>query len=96
MGLFRGAVFHHGGVPGKQPISVNGAFPLLDGPFSNLNGPVTLSALMGRFPSRRRSGEQPIKKRGIKGFLISRGNRQRGNRPQEVLSLDGPIRASGG
>ena len=38
MGLFRGAVFHHRGLR-KQPISVNGAFPLLNGPFADLNGP---------------------------------------------------------
>ena len=39
MGLFRGAVFHHGGVPEKKSISLNGAFLLLNGPFSDLNGP---------------------------------------------------------
>ena len=39
VGLLRGAVFHHGGVPEKLPISVTGAFPLLNGLFSNLNGP---------------------------------------------------------
>ena len=33
-GPFRGAVFHHGGVPETPPISVNGAFALLNGPFS--------------------------------------------------------------
>ena len=46
MGLFRGAVFHHG-VPENSPLT-----------------------LMGRFPSRKSSGRQPIKKRGIKRFLI--------------------------
>ena len=39
MGLFRAADFHYGGVPRKVPISVDGAFPLLNGPFSDLNGP---------------------------------------------------------
>ena len=38
MGLFRGAVFHHGGVP-ENCLSVNGAFPLLNGAFSLVNGP---------------------------------------------------------
>ena len=39
MGLFRGAVFDHGWGARKLPISVNGAFPLLNGPFSDLNEP---------------------------------------------------------
>ena len=49
MGLFRGAVFRHGGGALKQPIKqatenadqhhgLNGPFPLLNGPFSDLNG----------------------------------------------------------
>ena len=48
MGLFRGAVFRHGGDARKQPIKptemptsamgFNGPFPLLNGPFSTLNG----------------------------------------------------------
>ena len=38
MGLFRAAVVHHGRVL-EQPISLNGAFPLLDRLFSDLNGP---------------------------------------------------------
>ena len=49
MGLFRGAVFHHGGGDRKQPIKqptensdqhhgLNGPFPLVNGPFSDLNG----------------------------------------------------------
>ena len=56
MGLFRGAVFHHGGVPGNCPISTTGVFALLNGPFSDL-------------PSRKPPGKQPIKKRVIKRFL---------------------------
>ena len=39
MGLFRGAVFQHGPVPKKQSINLNGPFPLLNGLFSDLNGP---------------------------------------------------------
>ena len=38
MGVFRGAVFHHGGVPENSPLAL-GAFPVLNGPFSDLNGP---------------------------------------------------------
>ena len=49
MGLFRGAVFHHGGGALKQPINeptetptstlaLTGRFPLVNGPFSDLNG----------------------------------------------------------
>ena len=48
MGLFRGAVFRHGGPARKQPIKqptemptsthgLNGPFPLVNGPFSDLN-----------------------------------------------------------
>ena len=40
MGLFRGAVFRHGGVPEHSPSTlINGPFFLLNGPFSDLNGP---------------------------------------------------------
>ena len=40
MGLFRGAVFHHGGQPESNPLGVlNGAFPALNGLFADLNGP---------------------------------------------------------
>ena len=49
MGLFRGAVFRHGGGARKQPIkqptemptstmALMGRSPLLNGPFSDLNG----------------------------------------------------------
>ena len=41
MGLFRGAVFQHGGVPENSPLALMGRFPSLMGRF-----PI----LMGRFP----------------------------------------------
>ena len=41
MGLFRGAVFHHGGVPENCPLALMGRFPSLMGRFLTL---------MGRFP----------------------------------------------
>ena len=41
MGLFRGAVFHHGGVPENSPLVLMGRFPTLMGRFLTL---------MGRFP----------------------------------------------
>ena len=41
MGLFRGAVFHHGGVPENSPVTLMGRFPSLMGRFP---------AFMGRFP----------------------------------------------
>ena len=41
MGLFRGAVFDHGGVPKNSPLALMGHFACLMGRFS---------ALMGRFP----------------------------------------------
>ena len=41
MGLFRGAVFDHGGVPENSPLALMGRFASLMGRFP---------ALMGRFP----------------------------------------------
>ena len=41
MGLFRGAVFRHGGVPENSPLTLMGRFPSLMGRFPTL---------MGRFP----------------------------------------------
>ena len=41
MGLFRGAVFHHGWVPENRPLALMGRFPSLMGRFPSL---------MGRFP----------------------------------------------
>ena len=80
MGLFRGAVFRHGGGALKQPIkqptetptstlALMGRFPSLMGRFPALMGRFTDFALRGRFTSWKSTGKQPIKKRGIKGFL---------------------------
>ena len=53
-GLFRGAVFHHGGVPENCPLALMGRFPfLMGGPFPTsmgrfpecLNGPFSLSEI---------------------------------------------------
>ena len=41
LGLFRGAVFHRGGVPDNNPLALMGRFPSLMGRFPTL---------MGRFP----------------------------------------------
>ena len=38
IGLFRGAVFHHGGVRENRPIALMGRFPSLMGRFSDLSG----------------------------------------------------------
>ena len=81
MGLFRGAVFRHGGGARKQPIkqptemptstmALTGRFPSLMGRFPTLMGRFPVFALMGHFPSRKSPGKQPIKKRGIKRLLI--------------------------
>ena len=80
MGLFRGAVFRHGGGARKQPIkqptemptstmALMGRFPSLMGRFPTLMGRFPDSVLRGRFTSRKSTGKQPIKKRGIKRFL---------------------------
>ena len=43
MGLFRGAVFDHGGVPGNCPLALMGRFPSLMGRFPEcLNGPFSI------------------------------------------------------
>ena len=39
MGLFRGAVFHHGGVPENCPLVLMGRFRSLMGRFPTLMGP---------------------------------------------------------
>ena len=49
-GLLKGAVFQDGGVYPKQPINLNGPFPLLN----------WISPIMGRFASRKSSARQPI------------------------------------
>ena len=62
MGLFRGAVFRHGGGARKQPIkqpietptstlALMGRFPTLMGRVPTLMGRFTESVLRGRFPS---------------------------------------------
>ena len=81
MGLFRGAVFRHGGGDRKQPIkqptemptstmALMGRFPSLMGRFPTLMGRFTDFVLRGRFTSWKSTGKQPIKKRGIKRFLM--------------------------
>ena len=80
MGLFRGAVFHHGGVPENCPLKLMGLFPSLKGRFPTL---------MVRFPECL-SGPFSLLKiswkavRGLrKGALIEsaqRGTRSKGHR----------------
>ena len=64
MGLFRGAVFHHGGVPENSPLTLTGRFPTLMGRFPTLVGRFP-ECLNGPFSLLKISGKQPIKKRGI-------------------------------
>ena len=53
MGLFRGAVFHHGGATENSPLTLMGRFPSLMGRFptlmgrflERLNGPFSLSKI---------------------------------------------------
>ena len=89
MGLFRGAVFGHGGGAGKQPIkqptemltstmALMGRFPSLMGRFLTLMGRFPDFALRGRFTSWKSTGKQPIKKRGIKRFLSTGRGEPRG------------------
>ena len=81
MGLFRGAVFRHGGGALKQPIkdstetptstlALMGRFPSLMGRFPTLTGRFADFVLRGRLTSWKSPGKQPIKKRGIKRLLI--------------------------
>ena len=80
MGLFRGAVFHRGGHPRKQPIkqpvetptstlALMTLFRSVMGLFRDLNGLFTEFVLRGSFPSWKSRGKQPIKKRPTKRFL---------------------------
>ena len=62
--------------PIKQPtetptstLALMGRFPSLMGRFPTLMGRFTDFVLRGRFTSRKSTGKQPIKKRGIKRFL---------------------------
>ena len=64
-GPFRGAVFHHGGVPENCLLALMGRFPSLMDRFPSLMGRFP-EYLMGRFPSWKTPGKQPIEKRGIK------------------------------
>ena len=81
IGLFRGAVFRHGGGARKQPIkqpiemptstmALMGRFQSLMGRFPTLMGRFPDFVLRGRFASWKSTGKQPIKKRGIKRLLI--------------------------
>ena len=75
MGLFRGAVFRHGGGALKQPIkeptetptstlALMGRFPSLMGRFPTLMGRFTDFVLRGRLTSWKSTGKQRIKKKG--------------------------------
>ena len=79
---FRGAVFRPVGGARKQPIkqptemptstmALTGRFLSLMVPFPTLMGRFSDFVLMGRFASSKSAGKQPIKKRGIKRFLIN-------------------------
>ena len=82
MGLFRGAVFRHGGGARKQPIkqptelptstmALMGRFYSLMGRFPTLMGRFPDFVVRGRFASWKFIGKQPfLKKRGIKRSLI--------------------------
>ena len=100
MGLFRGAVFRDGRGARKQPIkqptemptstmALMGRFPSLMGRFLTLMGRFPDFVPRGRFPSRKSPGKQPVKKRGIKRFLISVEDRRqlRTRQPQNEPGL---------
>ena len=56
VGPFRGAVFHHDGVPENSPFA-------LMGPFSDLNGPVSQKCLNGPFsPPKNPLENTPLRK----------------------------------
>ena len=71
VGLFRWAVFDNGGVPENSPLALMGRFASLMGRFfPTLMGRVP-ECLNGPFSLFKSHGKQPIKKRGIKRFLIT-------------------------
>ena len=67
LGLFRGAVFHCGGLPKNSPlkISLTWLFPFLNDHFPPLMGHFP-EYLDGPFPSQKSPAKQRIKKRPIK------------------------------
>ena len=70
------------GVPENSPLSnrlkcLTGPFSLLMGRFPTLMGRFPDFVLRGRFTSWKSTGKQPIKKRGVKRFLIKWGLSQR-------------------
>ena len=84
MGLFRGAVFRHGGGALEQPIKAPtetptstlafmGRFLPLNGPFSDLNGAFHRFRPKGPFYLLKIHWKTAHKKRGIKRFLINGG-----------------------
>ena len=81
MGLFRGAIFHHGGGAWKQPIkqptemptstmALMGCFPSLTGRFATLMGRFTDFVLRGRFPLENPLENSPLRKGALRGLRI--------------------------
>ena len=71
MGLFRGAVFHGGGVPENSPLALTGLSPSLMGRFLTLMGRFFPEYLNGLFSLSKIPWKQPIKKRPMKRFYGS-------------------------
>ena len=101
IGLFRGAVFRHGGGALKQPIkeptetptstlALMGRLPSLKGRFPTLMGRFTDFVLRGRFTSWKSTGKRPIKKRGIKRFLITDATLREHKLAQSCETADQP------
>ena len=68
MGLFRGAVFHHGRGARKLPITMisgNGALLLLSAAFSDLNGPFPRMPKWAVFRLENPLENSPFRNRGI-------------------------------
>ena len=72
MRLFRGAVFHRGGVPKNSPLVLMGRFPSLMGRFPTLMGCFP-KCLNGPFSLLKIPGKQPIKERYVERLLTSHG-----------------------
>ena len=102
VGLLRGVAFHHGGGPDKRPLgsrlkrppahSPSGLFPLLNGPFYDLDGPLRRTSLNG--PCVRTSLTGPFVRTSLNGlFSLLRTPLQTAHKKRPIKSFLSTLRA---
>ena len=67
MSLFRGAVFHHGGVPENCPLALMGRFQSLMGRFPTLMGRLPECPNGPVFPLENPLENSPLRKGAVRG-----------------------------